>query len=172
MKLFRSRPREKARQIYYFPLFKPRTKRDPNSADYDVGESFRGTNRRDENVLKLEYACKKKKEKKKHGTNEKRIPYIFVHTDTHTHSSTRSLQIPTPTPLPQLFLITPSSLFSFPFSFFSFFFLTNFHSSLSIPFQSLTWPMVISFCEQWWRAETKLALKRPIKTNKRIPIRM
>lgn len=171
MKLFRSRPREKARQIYYFPLFKPRTKRDPNSADYDVGESFRGTNRRDENVLKLEYACKKKKEKK-NTERTRNESHTYLYTQTHTHSSTRSLQIPTPTPLPQLFLITPSSLFSFPFSFFSFFFLTNFHSSLSIPFQSLTWPMVISSCEQWWRAETKLALKRPIKTNKRIPIRM
>lgn len=85
MKLFRSRPREKTRQIYYFPLFKPRTKRDPNSADYDVGESFCGTNRRDEKVLKLEYACKKKKKEKKHGMkNEKRIPYIFVHTHIHT----------------------------------------------------------------------------------------
>lgn len=87
MKLLRSHPREKARQPYYFPLFKPRTKRDPNSADYDVGESFRGTNRRDEKVLKLEYACKKKKTRNERETNP-----IYI----CTHSSTRSLQIPTP----------------------------------------------------------------------------
>lgn len=89
MKLFRSRPREKARQIYYFPLFKPRTKRDPNSADYDVGESFRGTNRRDENVLKLEYACKKKKKKKTRNERETNPIHICTHRHTHIHPHAR-----------------------------------------------------------------------------------
>lgn len=159
MKLLRSHPREKARQTYYFPLFKPRTKRDPNSADYDVGESFRGTNRRDEKVLKLEYACKKKKNTERTRNESHIYLYTFIHTlVTNSHPL-----------LPQLFLITPPSLFSLPFSFF--FFLTNFHSSLSIPFH-FSPAYGNFFLEQWWRAETKLALKRPIKTNKRIPIRM
>lgn len=133
MKLFRSRPREKARQIYYFPLFKPRTKRDPNSADYDVGESFRGTNRRDENVLKLEYACKKKKEKKKHGTNEKRIPYIFVHTDTHTFIHTLVTNShPNPSP-PIIFNYSPFLVF-LPIFFLFFFFFNKFPFLLIHPF--------------------------------------
>lgn len=131
MKLFRSRPREKARQIYYFPLFKPRTKRDPNSADYDVGESFCGTNRRDEKVLKLEYSCKKKKRKKTRNEKRETNP-IYICTHTYPHAC---YKFPPQPLLPQLFLITPPSLFSFPFFFF---FLTNFHSSLSIPFQFLT----------------------------------
>lgn len=124
MKLLRSHPREKARQTYYFPLFKPRTKRDPNSADYDVGESFRGTNRRDEKVLKLEYACKKKNTER--TRNESHIYlYTFIHTlVTNSHPL-----------LPQLFLITPPSLFSLPFSFFFFF---KFPFLLIHPFPFLT----------------------------------
>lgn len=130
MKLLRSHPREKARQTYYFPLFKPRTKRDPNSTDYDVGESFRGTNRRDEKVLKLEYACKKKK----HGTNEKRIPYIFVHIHPHAR-----YKFPPPSP-PIIFNYSPFLVFLT--IFFLFFFQISIppYPSLSISHQ----PMVIS----------------------------
>lgn len=124
MKLLRSHPREKARQTYYFPLFKPRTKRDPNSADYDVGESFRGTNRRDEKVLKLEYACKKKK----HGTNEKRIPYIFVHIHPHAR-----YKFPPPSP-PIIFNYSPFFVFLTIF----FLFFNKFPFLLIHPFPFLT----------------------------------